>query len=288
MDDLGTARSSSERLVAARDVDDHVMPRATNSSDKRKRRREQHDEKRAEIIKATRRLLFRYGHRAGTMEEIANASGIGTASLYKYFPEGRDQLYDALIDSVLALDEEALNRAFDSGETPVDELIAVGQAYVGFALEHPGAFQFLATPKAFGSLTDEQVEHMASRVSRLVGRVAKVIERGQSRDLPEAQRISEHLDPMQTAEVLHGAWNGLLGLSVREDALERKNEHLIQLAAVATDIVQNGMMSRRLDQARAVALDMALARSSRAAIDAALSDRFSVSLDDVLNARIVE
>lgn len=261
------------------------MPNATGSSDRRKRRREEREARRAEIIEAVREQLFRYGNLARTMDEIASVAGVGTASLYKYFPDGKDQLYDELIESVLVLDEKALEQAFDSGETPVQELIDVGMAYVRFALDHPAAFQFLATPKAFGSLTDEQVERIATRVSRLVGRVAKVIERGQGHDLPDEERIADRLDPTETAEVLHGAWNGLLGLSVRDDALELEDERLLVLAGVATDIVQNGMMSRRIDQARAVALEMALAGSPRADIDAALQEGFSLALGDVLRAR---
>lgn len=258
------------------------MPAQTNPTDKRRRRTEQRQEKRAEIIEATKDLLLRYGNRATTMDEIANEAGVATASLYRYFPYGKDELYEELIESVLALNEEALDPALDSEEAPVDALIEVGMAYLGFALKHPGAFQFVATPKVFGQLTDEQVKRIAFRVGRLVDRVAELIKRGQSSDLPEEQRIAEDLDPREAAEFLHGAWNGLLGLSVRDDELERRGEGLLQLAAVGTGIVQYGMMSRRLDKARIVALNMALARESSAQIDAGLQAEFSLTLEDVL------
>lgn len=261
------------------------MSVATNSSDKRRRRNEKRQVKRGEIIEATKELLLRYGNRATTMDEIANEAGVATASLYRYFPDGKDELYEELITRVLDLDEEALNPALDSGEAPVDALIEVGMAYVAFALEHPGSFQFVATPKVFGPLTDEQVKRISTRVSRLVDRVAELIKRGQSHDLPEEERIDENLDPREAAEFLHGAWNGLLGLSVRDDDLERKDERLLRLAAVGTDIVQNGMMSHGLDKARAVALDMALAGKSHADIDAALQVEFSLTLEDVLRSR---
>lgn len=261
-----------------------MRPAAPDSTDKLRRRGAQREEKRREIIEETKKLLLRYGNRATTMDEIASEAGLATASLYRYFPLGKDELYEELIDTVLALDEEALNPALDSGAPPVEKLIEVGMAYVGFALEHPGWFQFVATPKVFGSLTDEQVKRIATRVGDLVDRVAEVIELGQSPELPIEQRIAEHLDPREAAEFLHGAWNGLLGLSVRDDDLEREDDRLLQLSAVGTNIVQNGMMSRRLDKARAVALDMALAGKSHEDIDAALQDEFSLTLKNVLRA----
>lgn len=260
------------------------MPTATNSTDKLRRRGAQREEKRREIIEETKKLLLRYGNRATTMDEIANAAGLATASLYRYFPLGKDELYEEIIDTVLALDEKALKPALDSDAPPVEKLIEVGVAYVGFALEHPGWFQLLATPKVFGSLTDEQAERIATRVGHLIDRVAEVIELGKSADLPVEQRIAEHLDSRKTAEFLHGAWNGLLELSVRADDLERTDDRLLELAALGTDLVQNGMMSRRLDKARAVALDMALAGQSHEAIDAALQDEFSLMLENVLRA----
>jgi AcrR family transcriptional regulator len=186
-------------------------------------------------------LLLRDGRRAMTMEEIAKYTELSIGSLYKYFPNGRVELYDKLVDRLVTTD--ALDRAFDPDKTPIEELAGIGQAYLDFGLSHPGYFQLVAQPKVFGPLSDAQAERVAARVSKLIDRVAAVIERGQSPDLPDGERFAEGLDARNTAEVLHGAWNGLLGLSVRGDALERNGDELTEFARLLTQIVRNGMVS---------------------------------------------
>lgn len=260
------------------------MAAATDPSAKRKLRREQRDERRNAIIEATIALLLRKHKPATTMDEIAMQAGMSTASLYKYFPDGKDEIYETLVDRVLEMDERYLEGPLESGMPPLELLTEIGVEYVKFGTHFPGFFQFLTQPTDFGPLTGGQAEEIAKRVSRILERVADVIARGQRDDIPVEQRFAEHLDPQQTAQVLHGAWNGLVGLSLRDDDLRVDPEKLVALSTLATSIVQHGVMSRRLDEPRAVALGMLAQGTPVNSVDAHLRETFSVTLEEVSRA----
>ena len=217
---------------------------STETDDRRRRRTERRrDVMRTVVVDAVIDLLLQSGNRAMTMDEIADAADVSTASLYQYFP-GKANLMAAVADRVVSTDAEYLNRAFDPRKAPLDELTAIGEAYLEFGLEHPGHFQLVAHPAAFAHLTERQAFRMTRSVSEFIDRVADVIRRGQDPSLPDGERFpAGDLDPRTTAEALHAAWNGLLWLSVRDDRLQRTGDQLRALAEVAARIVRRGLLS---------------------------------------------
>lgn len=64
-------------------------------------------EKVARIIEAAALLFARYGFRKTTLEEIAEKSRMGKATLYHYFPSGKEQIFGAVVqhevDSLFAV-----------------------------------------------------------------------------------------------------------------------------------------------------------------------------------------
>jgi len=260
------------------------MSTRADPHDKRARRRLQRDEKRSEILDTTVKLLLRQDEPSARMDEIAKEAGLSTASLYKYFPDGKDELYEALIERVLSADGELLDEAFDSDKPPHERLKAVGAAYVEFGVKYPGLFRFVSQPTSFGPLAADQVELVGEHLSHLLDRVADLIARGQGDDAPEAHRIAAHCDPLATARVLHAAWYGIIGLSLRDAALNVDNRLDVQeLSSIAMDIVEHGIASRRDDEARAVALRMLVAsKMSVDDVDAQLRETFSVTLDELM------
>jgi len=200
---------------------------------------------REDVIKAAMELLARSAEPAMTMEEIADQAELSTATLYKVFPGKRHEINAKLIEHALKVDKEHLDEAFGMHESPVDELTAVGSAYLNFGLEYPGYFQVVAQPANFG-FDLEQARLLEERVNELVDRVADVVRRGQSHGAPGGPLFPDaKLDAGDIAQVLHGAWNGLIALSLRSDALQRDGTQLNKLAVVATTIVRRGLLSPR-------------------------------------------
>jgi len=78
------------------------------------------------IVDAAMKLFFEHGYDATTMEQIAEASGVGTSTLYRYFPSKESVIVGFLGDPGLIADH-VLDR-------PADESIevALGHALVAF------------------------------------------------------------------------------------------------------------------------------------------------------------
>ena len=63
---------------------------------------------RDEVLEALFRVFRDRGFEGATISEIAKACGLGKASLYHHFPDGKDAMLDALVRTVLArLDRDA-------------------------------------------------------------------------------------------------------------------------------------------------------------------------------------
>ncbi|GMV41968.1 MAG: hypothetical protein AMXMBFR64_36840 [Myxococcales bacterium] len=58
-------------------------------------------EKVSRIIEAASQLFSRHGFRKTTLEEIAEAAKMGKATLYHYFPNGKEQIFGAVLQHVV-------------------------------------------------------------------------------------------------------------------------------------------------------------------------------------------
>ena len=86
-------------------------------------------------IDTTAELVAKHGLRAVTMAQIAEQTGIGRATLYKYFPDVEAILvawHDRLITRHLRL----LAEARDAATTPADQLEAVLEAFALIQHQH--------------------------------------------------------------------------------------------------------------------------------------------------------
>jgi AcrR family transcriptional regulator len=88
------------------------------------------------ILKATAALVAEHGLRSVTMSQIAEATGIGRATLYKYFPDVEAILFawhERQIDGHL---EDLVKARDQAGEDAGDRLKAVLEAYALISHEH--------------------------------------------------------------------------------------------------------------------------------------------------------
>jgi len=205
---------------------------------RRERRREKRREMmRERIIDAAMQQLLRSGARGTTMEQIARDVDVSLASLHSYY--SKNDLFAAVLERGLTLDEEYLARAFDSRKRAIDELTDIGRAFLEFGIDHPGYRQLLAQPIFFGLQDDDLSRRMSVRVRQLVDRVVAVIERGQQNG-----EFAAFVRPRDAAVFLHGAWHGLLALCVREDELRLTPEQLRIVVGHGIDIIREGLVPR--------------------------------------------
>ena len=83
------------------------------------------------------------GYEAARVEEIAERADMSVGSIYLHF-DGKRGLYLTLVDNALELFTQYMARSEDAAFTPLQRVLAGGDAYLRFHLDHPGAFQFLA------------------------------------------------------------------------------------------------------------------------------------------------
>lgn len=101
------------------------------------------DDRRAEILDVARRLLLESGYAAVGLAEIATAGAVSRPSVYRYFPEGRTDVFVAVVES---LGEELRDRLRYAGQAPFSparRLEQVLAALFAFFDETPDAYRLL-------------------------------------------------------------------------------------------------------------------------------------------------
>ncbi|WP_181777370.1 TetR/AcrR family transcriptional regulator [Amycolatopsis pittospori] len=172
-----------------------------------------------------------------TVEEIAERAGVAVGSLYNHFGS-KAGLHAAVVERALRVDREHMDRAYAQGRTPIEQIHAAAEEYLAFYLANPDYFRMLAFPREPGQyaagreLSERLAASVAEQNARLVRALREGVEAGELRDV----------DPEEVATVLWAAWNGIISLGWRPDALRCDEEQLRRLLTAATEIAANGLL----------------------------------------------
>ncbi|AGM06110.1 TetR/AcrR family transcriptional regulator [Amycolatopsis keratiniphila] len=174
-----------------------------------------------------------------TVEEIAERANVAVGSLYNHFGS-KAGLHAAVVERALQADREYMDRAYVPGRTPIEQLYAAADEYLAFYLANPDYFRMLAFPREPGGyaagheLAERLARSVAEQNARLVRALREGVEAGDLRDI----------DAEEAATVLWAAWNGVISLGWRPDALRRDEKQLRRLLTVATEIAAKGLLVR--------------------------------------------
>lgn len=161
---------------------------------------------RAAILDAAEAAFREDGYRGTRMEAVAAAADVAVGSIYNHFGD-KDGLYHALAERAVELFATYLQAAYAAGATPLERVMACGDAYLRFHLEHPGAFRFLA----FEGLDQATAARMDAVLHGFQATIQEAIDVGEVRPALDAHELSRFL---------WGAWNGVVALGLRGDALQ--------------------------------------------------------------------
>jgi TetR/AcrR family transcriptional regulator len=191
----------------------------------------------AAILKAAERHFLARGFYAAKIEDIARDADVATGSIYVHFGS-KEGLYLALLERALQVEERYLAAAFDPSVPATDRLVAAGEAYLRFYLEHPGYFRMLAFPTFVQSWKKKptpvgiRIARLAeAQINRLADAIAAAVDAG----------LVRKVDPQRAAKFLWGAWVGVISLNTRPDRLRIKDEELASVLEEGRAMISFGL-----------------------------------------------
>ncbi len=205
------------------------MASTTAAGDRIQRRR---TKTRAALLEAAERAFTTRRYHEVRVEELAAAADVSVGSLYNQFG-GKEGLYVAVADRATRLFEQYLQRAYEVSDSPLECVMAGGDAYLRFHLDQPGAFRLIAEgtagdDPAAAALRERAEAVMASFEELIAAAIA-------------AGEIDPGVDPALTGRVLFGAWNGIIALSERGDRLGLDEDGIARAIEQARRIVVEGI-----------------------------------------------
>jgi len=161
--------------------------------------------KRRRIIETASRVFAERDYHAVTMDGIAQRSGVGKGTLYRYF-DSKEDLFIALMDEGLALLADRLEEEQKAEVPPAEILSRMIHAIVRSFSEHLPFFRILNGDK--GRLIVRKKQLFKERRRRLVTVLGRVLERGM------ASGVFRQVDPEVTPSLLIGmVWGMVLNHS---------------------------------------------------------------------------
>jgi TetR/AcrR family transcriptional regulator len=193
---------------------------------------------RAALLDVAERAFMRDGFHAVSVEALAEEADVSVGSIYNLF-SGKLGLYLAVAERATELFAEVLERAYATSRSPLEQVMACGDAYLRFHLEHPGAFRLIAFDGVDGRVSPADEERRRAITARTVTVLNRF--RDQIAAAVAAGEAGPHVDPDLTSRVLFASWNGMIGLGLRQDELAVDDERLGALIEQARRIVLDGL-----------------------------------------------
>ena len=190
------------------------------------------------LLSAAEDLFGEVDYRDVTVERIATRAGVSVGSVYVHFGSKEGLYLRVVEDALRRSDDYTGNRVWS--DSPLQRIFNTGEAYVNFALDHPGAFRLIAARSVQASEVPEIAE-IQSRISdRLTGEMARL-----SSEIQAAIDAGE-LAPLSVRHVLTylwASWSGVIAMSVRDDEFRISSEDARVILDGAREVLARGMVS---------------------------------------------
>jgi len=174
------------------------------------RRQEERDRRRSEIVDAAESLYAELGWDAVTMDKVARRARLSRALVYVYFRDKND-LHLALVERALDRLRERFEAARLDKTRGIDEVEAIGWAYLAYARELPHCFdacaRFQARTTADGAQPNEAACLAAGH------RVHETIVASLDRGLADGSIRADSGDPYLTSLALWAFSHGIVQIA---------------------------------------------------------------------------
>ena len=192
----------------------------------------------AAIVDAAEALALDRDLGSVTLDDVADAAGVDPSAVRAHFGTVEGVAL-AVAERAFEANVVYMDAAYGSSTDPVEQLRAAARWYVTFHEDHPASFRLLAFPYGprrtdgpAAAIADRVAAKVRERNERLAAALQLGIDAGLIRDV----------DPRRAATFLWAAWNGVVSLRGRPDALRLERAELDEVVELAVDIVSNGLL----------------------------------------------
>jgi len=179
-------------------------------------------------------LLAEKGPDGFTLREVARRAGVSHAAPYHHFPDKGALVRAIVAESFDLLGSALADAAWSAGDNPLDQIRAMGLAYVEFALDHPERYRLMFRSELSRS-GDSELPTAADAAggtafATLMSAVQDAADRGQLRAGTDAGGAA-----VAAWSSVHGLSSLILegALGIRPDQRERARQvasHVVELA----------------------------------------------------------
>jgi AcrR family transcriptional regulator len=197
------------------------------------RRQEERDRRRAEIVDAAAALYAEIGWDAVTMDQVARRARLSRALLYVYFRDKGD-LHFALVERAL---EELRRRFVEAREgrpRGIDEVEAIGRAYLAFSRDLPHYFDACSRFEAHQVETGGEPSNESACMDageRVQGVIVESLLKGMS----DGSVRADLGNPTVTALTLWAFSHGMIQIAAT------KGQHIEHVGASLKDFIDHGL-----------------------------------------------
>jgi TetR/AcrR family transcriptional regulator len=174
------------------------------------RREEEKERRRVEIVDAAEQLYAEKGWEAVTMDQVAKTARLSRALLYVYFRD-KDELLYAIGERAMRMLGDRFAEAASRHPRGLEQVEAIGRAYMAYAVEFPHYFDFCMRFQAHSLTPDpgSTEDRCALKGDEAIGAVVKAIHTG----IADGSIRKDVGDPMHLAIALWGFTHGATQLA---------------------------------------------------------------------------
>jgi AcrR family transcriptional regulator len=150
-----------------------------------------HGELREALIRATRQLVEQRGAENFTLADACRVAGVTTAAPYRHFRGKQEILEEIASRGFKELGNRTTAILAEKGEGTLEGIIAMGQAYVAFAVEETAVFRLMFGQQPSLKKAEHVLEATHTCFSKLIDQIALYCRRNKVRG--DAQQIALRL-----------------------------------------------------------------------------------------------
>ena len=179
------------------------------------RREDEKERRRGEILNAAEALYVDKGWEAVTVDQVARSARLSRALVYVYFRDKEDLLF-AIGERAMRLLRERFTAALGTRRTGMDQIEAIGRAYIGYAHEFPHYFDFCSRFQSHSETTDAGSNEDTCRLmgDQVLGAVVQAITNG----IGDGSVRPDIGDPRMLAMTLWAFTHGIIQLAMIKGA----------------------------------------------------------------------